>query len=294
MKAMVLLNRGAGSADQNLADRVREEFMAMQARAEVYEATGEEMERRARGAAAQELDAVVAAGGDGTVSTIAAALAGTRMPLGILPLGTLNHFAKDLGLPLDLTAAVRTVVHGPSRQVDVARVNGRVFVNNASIGLYPHIVRRRELRRRYLRSNKWVALFFASLRVFRRFPSVRVRLEAQDAAVLRTSPFVFVGNNHYETHFPAIGSRSRLDAGQLTLYVANRTGRLGLLRLALRGLLGRLEQARDFDCLHVQELGVEAGKRRLLMAIDGELVRMTPPLHFETWPKALTVLAPKT
>jgi diacylglycerol kinase family enzyme len=294
MKLLVLLNTRAGTTGQNLADQVREEFMAMQAPAEVCETTGEEMERLARGAAAQNVDAVVAAGGDGTVSTIAAALAGTATPLGILPLGTLNHFARDLGLPLNLTAAVRTVALGQPRAVDVARVNGRVFINNASIGLYPHVVRRREVRRERLRSNKWLAMFFAVLRVLRRFPTVRVRLEVQDGTALRTSPFVFVGNNQYEMRLLAIGRRSQLDAGQLTLYVANRTGRFAILRLALRALLGRLEQARDFDSINVQEVEVESSKRRLLMAIDGELVRMAPPLHFEIWPRALTVLAPKT
>ncbi|TVS19106.1 MAG: sphingosine kinase [Planctomycetaceae bacterium] len=294
MKLLVLLNTRAGTASQDLADQVRKEFVAMQAQAEVCETTGEELERLARGAAARDFDAVVAAGGDGTVSTIAAALAGTATPLGILPLGTWNHFARDLGLPLDLTAAVRTIALGRPLEVDVARVNGRVFVNNASIGLYAHVVRRREVRRERLRSNKWLATFFAVLRVFRRFPSMRVRLEVQGGTALRTSPFVFVGNNQYEMHLLAIGRRPRLDAGQLTLYVANRSGRLGILRLALRGLLGRLEQARDFDYLHVQEVRVESGKSRLLMAIDGELVRMAPPLHFEIWPQALTVLTPNT
>ena len=294
MKLLVLLNTKAGTAGQNLADQVRAEFAAVEVQAEVCEVRGEEMERLARDAAAQDLDAVVAAGGDGTVSTVAAALAGTVTPLGILPLGTLNHFARDVGLPLDLTAAVRTVALGRPLAVDVARVNGRVFINNASIGLYPHVVRRREVRRERLRSNKWLAMFFAVLRVFRRFPMVRVRLEVQDDTALRTSPFVFVGNNQYEMSLLAIGRRLQLDAGQLTLYVANRTGRFGILRLALRALLGRLEQAGDFDCIHVQEVGVTFRKRRLLMAIDGELVRMAPPLHFEIWPKALTVLAPTT
>ena len=294
MKLLVLLNTRAGTGDQRLAGQVRKELVATQAQAEVCEATGENLERLARDAAVADFDAVVAAGGDGTVSTIAAALAGTKTSLGILPLGTLNHFARDLGLPLDLTAAVRTVVLGRTLEVDVARVNGRVFVNNASIGLYAHVVRRREVRRERLRSNKWLATFFAVLRVFRRFPAMRVRLEVPGGTAVRTSPFVFVGNNQYKMHFWSIGRRSRLDAGQLTLYVANRFGRLGILRLALRGLLGRLEQARDFDYLHVQEVRVESGKSRLLMAIDGELVRMTPPLHFEIWPQALTVLAPNT
>jgi diacylglycerol kinase family enzyme len=293
MKLLVLLNSRAGTLGQNLTDQVREEFLGLEVQAEVREATGEAMERLARSAAGQDLDAVVAAGGDGTVSTIAAALAGSSTPLGILPVGTLNHFAKDLGLPLDLIEAIRTVALGRPLKVDVARVNGRVFINNASIGLYPHIVRRREVQRERLKSNKWLAMFFAVLRVFRRFPLVRVRLEVQDGTALRTSPFVFVGNNLYELDLLNIGRRVRLDTGQLTLYVANCTGRLGSLRLGLRALLSRLEQARDFDCIHVQEVRVESRKRRLLMAIDGELVRMAPPLHFQIWPRALTVLAPK-
>src|SRR5215210_424096 len=112
-------------------------------------------------------EAVVAAGGDGTVSAVASVLAGTSTPLGVLPLGTLNHFAKDLGIPMDLEKAVRTVAARNSRHVDVACVNDRVFINNSSIGVYPSVVASRERLRQQGRS-KWVALALATLDVLRR------------------------------------------------------------------------------------------------------------------------------
>jgi diacylglycerol kinase family enzyme len=293
MKVLCLLNTKAGTGGQNLAEKVRREFLAVGVQAEVREAMGEEMGQLARGAAQQDLDAVIAAGGDGTVSAVAAALAGTPMPLGILPLGTLNHFAKDLDLPIGLTAAVGTIATARPLKVDVADVNGRVFVNNASIGFYPHVVRRREVQREHLGSDKWVAMCFAILRVLRRFPTVRVRLEMQDHTMLQTTPFVFVGNNQYEMSLLDIGRRLRLDNGYLTVYAANHMGRFGLLRLVLRALAGRLEQTQDFVYHRVREVWIESGKRRLLMALDGEIVRMPQPLHFRTRPKALTVLVPR-
>jgi diacylglycerol kinase family enzyme len=238
--------------------------------------------------------AVVAGGGDGTVSSVAGALAGTGRPLGVLPLGTLNHFAKDLRIPLGLEEAARNVCEGREASVDVGEVNGQVFVNNSSLGLYPRIVRRREKLQEREGSGKWSAFVRAGLAVLRRYPFLYVRLSADGREIVRRTPFVFVGNNEYEVEGTRIGARSRLDGGRLSLYVAHRTGRLGLLRLALSALLGRLRQAHDFDALCAQEIWVETRRpKRIPVATDGEVTVMTTPLHYRVRPGALKVIVPK-
>jgi diacylglycerol kinase family enzyme len=128
-------------------------------------------------------DAIVASGGDGTISAVASRLVNQEIPMGILPTGTLNHFAKDLGIPLDLAGACGVIAAGRVRQVDVGKVNDRTFINNASIGLYPHMVKKRDEIRERLGRGKFVAMFFAFLTVFRRYPTVRVRINTPAAAV---------------------------------------------------------------------------------------------------------------
>jgi diacylglycerol kinase family enzyme len=241
---------------------------------------------------------VVAGGGDGTVSTVAGALAGGDTALGVLPMGTLNHFARDLHIPPTLDLAARVIadaVRDPGRfirSVDVGEVNGRCFVNNASIGLYPHIVSKREKQQQRLGRNKWVAMLVALVAVFRRYPILRVVLDLGGKAIPRVTPFVFVGNNRYEMNLLAAGSRETLDRGELSLYFAHRTGRFGLLRLALRGLFGRLDQAKDFDAMTLPAFTIETKKKTLKIATDGEVTRMTPPLNFRVRAGALRVIAP--
>jgi diacylglycerol kinase family enzyme len=207
-------------------------------------------------------------------------------------MGTLNHFAKDLGLPLDLADAARVIATGRPRPIDVAAVNDRVFVNNSSIGLYPHVVRHRDQMRERLGRGKWLAMFLAIIAVFRRFPLVRVRLLVHGEDWMRTTPFVFVGNNQYEIESFNLGGRSSLEKGDLCVYFANRTGRLGMLRLALRALIGRLRQDRDFNALCATEVTIDTSRPHLPVAFDGEVEQMTPPLTYRILPKALNVMLP--
>ena len=157
---------------------------------------------------------------DGTVSAVASALAGSNAILGILPMGTLNHFAKDMHIPLDLEAAVATITRGKTAHCDVGEVNGRIFVNNSSLGLYPSMVFERDLQQRRTGRSKWTAVFWASLTVLRRFRSVRVRMKINGQTCVRKTPFVFVGNNEYEIEGLNVGTRSCLNSGHLSLYVA--------------------------------------------------------------------------
>jgi diacylglycerol kinase family enzyme len=253
--------------------------------------SGEEMIARAERAVAEGAPVVVAGGGDGTINAVASVLVDTHTRLGVLPLGTLNHFAKDLKIPLELDDAVANAVHGVGSKVDVGEVNGRIFLNNSSLGIYPDIVRDREQQQRHLGRSKWPAFGRALFAALRRFPFLSVRLKINGDEHLRRTPFVFIGNNEYLQGL-TLGARERLDSGKLCLYVAQKPTRLGLLRYAVHALLGRLQAARDFDVLSAPSLTIETRHHHLRVATDGEVTLMKPPLCYRSRASALNVIVP--
>ena len=255
-------------------------------------ADGGELGALAKRVVAKGTELVVAAGGDGTISTVAAALAGTASALGVIPLGTLNHFARDLGISLDVAEAVVTTLEGRERRIDAGEVNGRLFLNNSSIGLYPAMVHRRTQQQRRLGRGKWPAMLWAAHTVLRRHPFMDLTLEIDGVIHRRRTPFVFVGNNVYEMEGFDIGKRARLDAGVLSVYVTQRAGRRRLLGLALRALAGRLKQARDFEAATAARLRIESRHTRLLVSTDGEVASFDLPLEYRIRPGALRVMAP--
>jgi diacylglycerol kinase family enzyme len=296
MKAAVLLNASAGSTAVSetsaLVSRVREAFERATLEAEILAIGHESLPAAARKAAASNADVVVLGGGDGTLRTGAAALVGGHKPLGILPLGTLNHFAKDVGIPLDLDQAVETIERGHVKDVDVGEVNGRIFLNNSSIGLYPSAVAQREELRHRHGGGKWPAMFNACVDVFRRFPLLAVTLQVENHAVALTTPFIFVGNNRYDMSLFSLGTRTSLQGGELSVYLTRNGGRMGLLRLALRALLGRLEQDRDFHSFTLPGVEIRTRRRSLRVSLDGEVEWMASPMHYSLRPRALRVLVP--
>ena len=248
------------------------------------------------GAVRRALDAgatvVVAGGGDGTVSTVAGALLDTGVPLGVLPLGTLNHFAKDLGLPVDLEQAVSVIGNGRRVRVDVGEVNGRAFINNSSIGIYPDIVVEREaLRARGYR--KWMAFAIGTGRVLHRFPGVVVRVSTGGTAETFRTPFLFVANNEYQVEGISLGRRTSLDDGSLYAYVAPRQHARDLPKLAVSAILGRATRTPSLRAFAASELEVDTpGRRRLRVALDGEVIYMATPLQYRICHGALQVMAP--
>jgi len=289
----LILNSRSGSAAGGVVERLAGLYRAAGAEISPLVAKdGADIPSLARQAARGHPPMIVAAGGDGTINAVASTLVGSETALGVIPCGTLNHFARDLGIPLDQAEAVVATLRGHAREIDVGEVNGRLFVNNSSIGLYPAMVHRRTKQQRRLGRGKWYAMLWAAHTVLRSHPFMDLSLELDGKTFARRTPFVFIGNNTYEMQGFDIGRRTRLDGGALSVYVTHRGGRLALLALALRALVGRLNQSRDFEGTTATELRIESRHKRLLVATDGEVAAFDLPLRYRIRPRALRVMAP--
>ena len=253
--------------------------------------SGDELVPLARRAVSEGRARVAAGGGDGTVNAVASAVVGTDTALGVLPIGTLNHFAKDAGIPLDLGDAVRNLFTGRVVKLDVGEVNSRVFVNNSGVGVYPHLVRQREAQQRHGHS-KWVAFVIAMFAVLRHYARLRVRLHLTEAeALARLTPFLFVGNNKYELAGLTIGRRPSLTSGRLWVCTAPRATRRNLMGMAWRAVMDRAG-GRELNATEVEEIWVDAATPRISVSTDGEVSLMVAPLHYRIRPGALGVVLP--
>ena len=293
MRLAILVNSAAGGLDragcEDRVHQIREAFGSLGVQTEIFVCSPARLTRTARQLASRQFDAVVAAGGDGTVSAVAAGLAGTAMPLAVLPFGTLNHFARDIGMPIDLVDAARAMTYGSTERVDVGELNGRVFINNSSIGLYPEAVLARDDTRKRRGWSKLSAMLLAAARVLWRFPLLAVCVETAEQTIATKTPFVFFGNNEYSTSIRSLGTRTCLDRGTLCVHTVRARSRLKMLWLIARAMFGRAETVRDFETQHVTEASVLAKRRHLVVALDGEVVRIAPPLYYRIRPGALLV-----
>lgn len=288
----MLLNAAAGSAQ---GDRVRALLRAHLPDARLLTShDGAAVSSLARQALAEGCSLVVAGGGDGTLRTVAQELVGKAATLGVLPLGTRNHFAQDLRIPLDLEHAVRTLATGESRAIDVGEVNGHTFLLYAALGLYPLFVRERERHERPGRRHTGLAFGRALWAALRRYPYLNVGLETERQQFDSRTPFVFITNNIATVEHLPVGVVTCPRVGQLGLYTAHRVTRIGLLRLTLRLLAGRLTEAADLQALCTRQVRVETRRRHLWVATDGEVTRMEAPLCARLRPSALRVLVPRT
>jgi YegS/Rv2252/BmrU family lipid kinase len=291
----IIINASAGAGEKSeIVRQIKKVFAAAGIEAKIAMATsGAEIVAAAKQAARGAADVVVAGGGDGTISAVAGELIRFGKTLGALPLGTLNHFSKDLGIPQNIAAAAQVILENYSIEVDVAELNGRIFLNNSSLGLYPQIVRRRERQQR-LGQSKWWAAAWATVTVFRRYPFFAARLETENQTIVRRTPFVFVGNNEYEMDFFNVGGRRSLQDGKLSVYLLHRSGRGSLIRLSLRLILGLLREARDFDAFSARQLTIETKSQKpIRVALDGETKMMHSPFCYRIRPRALRVIVPR-
>ena len=296
MRVLVLLNEAAGtlaaSQSGDEPQRIRAGFEAAGVEVDVRSVPGAELDPAARRAGDEGFDVVVAGGGDGTLNTIANALAGGPVAFGVLPLGTHNHFAKELNVPLDLDAAVAALARGSTTDLDVGEVNGRIFLNFSGLGLHPMVVKHRDAQREALGRKKFVAMFFALLSVLRRLPVMRVKLFFGDAVVRRLTPSVIVCNNAHQMEVFGLANISYPDRARLNVYLARATKWYGVVWLIIRAAFRSLETARNFEAMVLPDFVIETRKRHARVSVDGEVTDMQTPLRYRVRRGGLKTLVP--
>ncbi len=293
MNVPVLINPGGGSAGDDAPTRIEAALAGAGIAAAIERVEGAALADRAAALAAGGAPLVIAAGGDGTLSAVGGALADSDTTFGILPLGTLNHLARDLGIAFDLGEAAAIIAAGHSERIDVAELNGRLFLNNSAIGLYPMMVADREWQQDRLGRSKRAAMLVAGVRTLIRFHHYRLSLTVNDgAAATLDTPLLFVGNNLYRLTMPRAGCRDRLDDGLLGVVVAKSSGRLAFLRSMLRELIGKTRSDEFIVIDGVTRLRVDSRRSALTIAVDGETLRLAPPLDYRIRPRALRVVVP--
>lgn len=251
------------------------------------------LERRLAAAAAQPgIGALVVAGGDGTLSCAAALLAGRDLPLGVLPLGTMNLLAKDLGVPLDLDGALATLAAGHRRRVDLGEVNGHVFIINSVLGMPARLQRHREAQRGRPGLRGALRWGLGLLRHLGRYPKLAITVRAGGAERHLRIRMLAVVNNDYDEAPGRILVRNPLDGGRLTLYAATRLAPHRALRLAVGVALGDWQRQPGLERIVVTELTVDAHSRSLRVMNDGEVLMIPPPLRYRIRPRALAVIVP--
>lgn len=308
MRVLVLLNPSSGTmatAEGDVAERLRNEFQSAGMQAEIVADKPPQLIEQAKLAAKNGYEAVIAGGGDGTLNAIANVVAGSTVAFGVLPLGTHNHFAKELSVPLELDEAVRALAHGRMENLDVAEVNGKLFLNFSAIGVHPAVVKAREEQDHLVKEAgrfgkiirkcvKVIAGLLAFVLAISRLPLLAVRLTGGGQTHRRLTPSIIVCTNvHQMDVFGALKvSHPRRD--QLNIYVAGTTTPFGMLRLFGRVLFRQLHSAsrRDFQNLTAPELQIDLRRHKLPVSIDGEVMTLSTPLRYKIRRSGLKVIVP--
>lgn len=291
LRATILLNRSSRAVDDAVVTRIQTLLEPAPFESNVVVVRGDDIAAAAERAAQTGSTILIAAGGDGTVNAVASVVASSDLTLGVLPLGTLNHFAHDMGIPGDLDQAMQVLAAGRTAAIDVATVNGHTFLNNSSIGLYPRMVWEREQEQR-LGRHKWTAMAVAALRVWRQYRRMTVTVEGRGYRRDVRTPFVFVGNNEYSIQGGRIDARASLSGGRLQLCMAPGANRNQMTRIVVAALLGRVGQVDGFEAVLAREVTITGRSHRLGVSLDGELVVLNSPLRYTIRPQALRVIVP--
>ncbi|WP_414676526.1 diacylglycerol/lipid kinase family protein [Methylibium sp.] len=253
--------------------------------------------QRAVEQASAQQGVVVAAGGDGTLNAVAAAVLPSGRPYGVVPLGTFNYFARGNGIPTDTAAAAALLTREAARPVQVGLMNERVFLVNASLGLYPQLLQDREAFKRRYGRNRIVAGLAALSTLLGRHPQLRIVIE-DDGGTQRSlrTPTLFVGNNRLQLERIGLEEGAAVQHGRLVAITPAPVGPLGMLGLVLRGAAGRLGAAEEVASLACRELAVAPVSRyrrgRMKYAIDGEVGQMRPPIRFQVAAQPLMLIKP--
>lgn len=238
-------------------------------------------------------DVITASGGDGTINGVAALVRHSDSSLGVIPSGTFNHFAKDVGIPLGFEEAVLNLVNGEISNIDYGSVNEKIFLNNSSIGQYPIAVLVREVARKSRKLNKKFAMALAVIRTSIANPLITISTDSKDHMAAIETPLVFIGNNYYDISPLNIGKRNNLTEGKLYAYVSKCKNIFCSLHVANLAFYNQLKLTSKFEQATFTEGTINSKSKRLAVAVDGEIFRMKTPLHYKMNHEALKIILPK-
>ena len=293
--AIVILNNRSGKGSKSgLVQKLKSVASSLSVRCDFVNARSPSLViDAARNAARSRYDVVIAGGGDGTINAVAGEIVGTGKRLGVLPLGTFNYFAREMGIPDDVEEAFRTCFEGETRSVSVGEVNGRIFLNNASIGLYPVILAVREQSYRRWGRSRLVAYWAALTALLRSHLNMELTITADGKRHTIHTPLLFVARNAMQLEeFRVPGIRCVNEDG-FSVYALRSISKPGMLRIAWHTVTGKLEPHYDFDMVCTSAMRVESRRMLRTVAFDGERVKMISPIEFRVRRAALNLLVPK-
>ena len=292
-RADVIINAGSGTpGKEEAASRIRDYLSSrgIDVRVHLVRTPGE-LPAAVERAAAGDADVVVAGGGDGTIAAVASGVLDTPKVLGVLPLGTFNYFAKRIGVPLDLDAALDLIASTATpATMSVGEVNGRVFLNNSSIGLYPAVLKQRETTYRRVGRSQAAAYLSVAFVLVQPPGFLNLQLTADGQPIARRTPLLFVGVNPHQMAAFGIPGYDCIEDGRMATYITRPMGAMQLWRLALRGFFRGLHGASELEVLCARELSVTLNRKRVRVAMDGEITRLQSPLRYRLRVDALRVL----
>jgi YegS/Rv2252/BmrU family lipid kinase len=297
MKIVVVLNAAAGALLGKPIEATVEATEAALGHPEtdvqVFSAAGPNVVPAIEKACASDADVVMVGGGDGTIATAAGMLAGTDKALGILPLGTMNLLAKDLGIPTSLAAAIPALAAGEFRHIDIADVNGRIFLNSSLIGLFPMMVQQRERNRGKMSLSTYFRIGMSALIAISRYRRLGAVLEIDGGERRRVRSLAMaITNNPHSEGFAAFLTRASLDSGELGLYIAKHKTVWSAIRLVAALATGLWRRDPELEMHTARAVTIHTRRGNLWVANDGELHLIETPLQYRIRPGALKVLVP--
>lgn len=299
-----LMNGRSGSQqDEATREAIQSALAAAGRRGELHPCDPAQLQTQAAALARQALaegGALVAVGGDGTINTVAQAAHSAGCPLGVLPRGTFNYFARTHGIATEVDAAMAQLLHARPEPVQVAAVNEHLFLVNASLGLYPDLLEDREVWKNRFGRSRWVAIWSALATLLRAHSRLRLQIQLDGVRREVRALTLFVGNNRLQLEQVGMvddtAPQGPRDNGRITAVMLKPVGTLALLRLMLQGAMGTLGEAEDVEHFEFQQMGVRAPvvrrRRRLKLAFDGEVVHLAPPLDIRVLPQPLWLMKP--
>jgi diacylglycerol kinase family enzyme len=291
--AHVIINRDSGAADKSaLIREIDTEFATHGWKVEFVAVGRDDLHGCIRQTVAKAPGAIVVAGGDGTINAVASACIEAKRTLGILPAGTFNYVARNLSVPTDMPQAVAVIVQGRVRPLDVGEINGRVFLHNAGLGLYTRMLEQREQDVRRFGRSRLVAFMSGIRCLLRSHPLFGVELVVDGRTERRLTTTLFFGCNALQLEELSLHAADCLRQKKLAVLSLKLRSRWEVAVAAVAGLIGRLDRVKTTEGFCASALRVQTRRRRLKVVMDGELVRLRPPLEIRFRPEALTVFAP--